>query len=97
LSTFSFPKQAALTTSGLFQLLERLCQSAGVPNPGVHAFRRTFAVNMLKGGANVFAVQMLMGHATLEQTRQYSKIAEADCEDQHRRFSPADRIGSRGK
>ncbi len=94
---FLSQKQVPLSASGLYQMMERLSLKAGVPNPGVHALRRTFAVNMLKAGANVFTVQMLMGHSTLDMTRRYCKVAEADCEEQHRKFSPADRIGTRGK
>jgi site-specific recombinase XerD len=85
-------KGRPFTASGLYQLIERLSFRAGVPNPGVHALRRTFAVNMLRAGANVFTVQTLLGHSTLDMTRRYCQVAEADCEEQHRKYSPADRM-----
>lgn len=92
---FVTQRGAAFTASGLFQVMERLSQKAGIANAGIHALRRTFAVNMLKAGANVFTVQILMGHSDLTMTRRYCRIAEADCEAQHRQFSPADRIRRR--
>lgn len=83
-----------MTRSGLQQLLKRLCRSAGVSTKGVspHAFRRTFAVNLLRSGANVFSVQNMLGHTNLAMTRRYCAVAEADIQSQHRQHSPADRL-----
>lgn len=91
LSHFGKPLQA----SGLFQLIERLSNTADIPCPGVHALRRTFAVSLLKSGANVFTVQTLLGHSDLTMTKRYCRISDADCEEQHRQHSPADRLGRR--
>jgi len=85
-------KNVKLTASGIYQLLDRLSKMAGIKNYGVHALRRTFAVNMLREGANVFTVQQLMGHSDLSMTRKYCAIAEADIAQQHAKFSPADRL-----
>jgi len=82
-----------LTPSGLRQLLERLSHKAGIKgvcNP--HAWRRTFAVQMLRNGANAFTVQELLGHTDLEMTRSYCRIAQTDVESDHRRFSPVDSL-----
>ncbi|PQV65279.1 Site-specific recombinase XerD [Abditibacterium utsteinense] len=82
-----------LTKSGLFQLLKRLAKAAGVPTCGPHALRRTFAVEFLRASnGNVFTVQHLLGHTDLTQTKLYCAISEADTENQHRQFSPADRL-----
>jgi site-specific recombinase XerD len=78
-----------LTANGLYQIIERLSKIAGIQCPGVHAFRRSFAVGMLRNGANAFSVQVLMGHADLTMTRRYCRIADADVAEQHRRCSPA--------
>lgn len=81
-----------LQASGLFQIIQRLSMRAGIENPGCHAFRRSFAVNMLKSGANAFSVQILMGHSDLTMTRRYCAIAEADIAEQHRQHSPVERL-----
>lgn len=83
-----------LLASSLFHILERLAKSAKL-DPKLcapHALRRAFAVNMLRNGANVFTVQVLMGHADLETTRKYVALAEADVERQYQSFSPMDKI-----
>lgn len=74
-------------------MLKRLGNKAGIQDEvSVHALRRSFAVQMLKNGANVFSVQAMLGHSTLQQTRKYCTLALADTEAQHRQFSPMDRF-----
>jgi site-specific recombinase XerD len=83
------------TRSGLLQLVKRLGETAGIKDAvTVHAMRRSFAVQMLRNGANVFSVQAMLGHSTLQQTRKYCALALADSEAQHRQFSPMDRLQS---
>jgi integrase/recombinase XerD len=78
---------------GLLRLIKRLGSFAGIQDAcSVHALRRTFAVQMLRNGANVFSVQAMLGHSDLGQTRQYCAIALTDVEAQHRAYSPADRL-----
>ncbi|MBV9865372.1 MAG: tyrosine-type recombinase/integrase [Abitibacteriaceae bacterium] len=82
-----------LTRSGLLHLIKRLGKAAGIKDAVcVHALRRSFAVQMLKNGANVFSVQALLGHTNLQQTRKYCALAMTDTEAQHRQFSPVDRL-----
>lgn len=82
-----------LTRSGLLHLIKRLGKTAGIKDEvSVHALRRSFAVQMLRNGANVFSVQAMLGHTTLQQTRKYCALALADSEAQHRQFSPMDRF-----
>ncbi len=84
----------ALTPSGLFQLMGRLGEKAGV-KCGVHDWRRTFAVRILNNGANLISVSRMMGHETLEITKGYLALAECDIEKQHRQFGPADKLPRR--
>lgn len=82
-----------LRLSGLQQLLKRLKKECGIRiSCSPHAFRRAFAVQTLKNGANVFSVQAILGHTDLEMTQLYCALAVADVEAQHRRFSPLDRF-----
>jgi site-specific recombinase XerD len=81
----------ALTPSGLYQIVSKLGDKAGV-KCGCHDWRRTFAVSMLRNGANLISVQRLMGHETLSITQGYLNLAEADIENQHREFSPVARL-----
>jgi site-specific recombinase XerD len=82
-----------LTRSGLLQLMKRLGKAGGIKmSCSPHALRRTFAVQTLRNGANVFSVQAMLGHTDLQMTRRYCAIAHADVEAQHRQFAPMDRL-----
>lgn len=81
------------TVSGLRSIVRRLTKVADIKTScSPHAFRRTFAVQTLRNGANVFSVQAMLGHTNLEMTRQYCRMAVADVENQHRHFAPVDRF-----
>ncbi len=84
-----------LTRSGLQQLYERLGVASGIRGArcSPHTMRHTFAVSFLRDGGNVFTLQMILGHSDLKMTQRYVALSRADISDQHRRFSPADRIG----
>ncbi len=73
----------------LYKLVRRLGEKAGVPHCHPHRFRHTFAVNFLRNGGNVYALQMALGHTTLEMVEAYLKLAQADLEAAHRQASPA--------
>jgi len=84
----------SLTRSGLLQLIERLGIAAGIKQVrcSPHTFRHTFAVDFLRNGGNSFNLQQLLGHCDMHMTARYVNVAQADIENQHRRYSPADRI-----
>lgn len=50
--------------------------------------RHTFALNFLRNGGNVFALQRIMGHTCLEMTRRYLALTEGDIREQHDKASP---------
>ncbi len=74
--------------SGLRQLINRIGQRAGVKNATPHLFRHTFAINFLRNGGNIYVLQELLGHATLDMVKRYLKLAERDAVDLHRIASP---------
>lgn len=79
---------APITTSGVWQLIKSLGESANVPNAHPHRFRHTFATNFLRNGGTPLELQEMMGHTTLEMVRKYVKIAQVDLDKAHRRASP---------
>ena len=81
-----------MTRGGLLQLVERLGKAAGisVTRCSPHTFRHTFAVEFLRRGGNTFSLKIILGHTSLHMTNKYVSLAEADIQQQHRQFSPAD-------
>jgi site-specific recombinase XerD len=79
------------TEAGLRSWLNRLGKRAKI-HITPHALRRTFATLSLKAGMNVFQLQALMGHATLEMTRHYVRILDEDLVNSHEAYGPIDNL-----
>jgi integrase/recombinase XerD len=52
-----------------------------------HTLRHTFAVNYIRNGGDVFRLQRVLGHATLEMTRRYVNLQTEDLKAVHNRLS----------
>jgi integrase/recombinase XerD len=80
-SPFLFPsrgKSGHLTRESLFLMLKRLAAQAGVDPAKVtpHALRHAFASHLLAHGADLRAVQSMLGHADISTTQIYTHILE---------------------
>lgn len=83
-----------MTRNGLHQLIDRIGTTAGVESVrcSPHTFRHTFAISFLRAGGNQFTLMQLLGHTHLAMTARYVKLAQADVENQHRQFSPVEKL-----
>ena len=79
-----------LTFAGLRQVVRRRATKAGVPVPGLHSFRRAFAIGCLRGGVDLESLRRLLGHADLSIIRRYLAQTQEDLQTAHRRGSPVD-------
>jgi integrase/recombinase XerD len=79
-----------MNKGALRSLIAGLGEKAKVNHCHPHLFRHTFALTYLQSGGDVFALQSLLGHSTLEMVQRYARIAQVDVEDAHRKASPAD-------
>ena len=85
---FLSTKGGAFTVGGLGQLLTKLGRRADVQDAHPHRFRHTFAINLLRNGANAYELQAMLGHTSLEMVKRYLKLAQVDIEAAHKRASP---------
>ena len=52
-----------------------------------HTLRHTFAVNYIRNGGDVFRLQRILGHSTLEMTRRYVNLQTSDLQAVHSKLS----------
>jgi site-specific recombinase XerD len=92
-SVFLAEAGTGLTFHGIQQILKRLKASAGLERRcSPHTFRHTFAHNYLVNGGDVFTLQRILGHTSLDMVRRYVALADTDVASRHELASPADHL-----
>jgi integrase/recombinase XerD len=87
---FTVTRGRPFNPGALRQLIKRIGERAGVKDAYPHKFRHTFAVTYLRSGGDVFTLQSLLGHGSLDMVRYYAQLAQVDVEQAHRKARPAD-------
>jgi integrase/recombinase XerC/integrase/recombinase XerD len=84
-----------LTENGMKLMFARLAKRSGVYRLHAHLCRHTFATRFLINGGDVFSLQQILGHSTLEMVSRYVNLASSHITIQHQKYSPLDQIDLR--
>ncbi len=77
-----------LDRNRLGDILERIGRSAGIHRVHPHRFRHTFAIQFLRNGGNIYSLQHILGHTTLDMVKRYLAISQIDLDCDHAVASP---------
>jgi site-specific recombinase XerD len=88
----SLDDDTRLTPDALRDIIRRHARAANIPEPGLHDFRRTYAIESLRNGIDIVTLMHLMGHTTTTVLQRYLKLVENDLRRGHEKSSPADNL-----
>ena len=78
-----------LSRMGVWKIINNYVKLTGIKkNVSPHIFRHSFATHLLEGGANLRAVQEMLGHVDISTTQIYTHLDKSYLKEQHRTFHP---------
>ena len=86
-----------ITVNTVKLVFSRMAKTSGVERLHAHLCRHTFAINYLLNGGDIFSLKEILGHTTLDMVNHYLHFTSSQITDQHRKYSPMDRLQEKEK
>ena len=80
-----------ITGEGIKNVFKRISKNIGV-SVHPHLLRHTFATRFIMAGGNLFTLQSILGHTTLEMVKRYSHLSDTHNRNKARQFSIMDNL-----
>jgi integrase/recombinase XerD len=78
-----------LSRTGLWRIVKKHAEAVGLKGDvSPHSLRHSFATHLLAGGADLRAVQEMLGHASIATTQIYTRVELSRLREVHSRFHP---------
>jgi len=78
-----------LSRTGLWRIVKQHARAAGLKGDvSPHTLRHSFATHLLAGGADLRAVQEMLGHSSIATTQIYTRVELSRLREVHARFHP---------
>jgi len=79
-----------LTRDGTTTIMRKYHLSLGVEKTSVHAYRHTFAKKWILNGGDIFRLQKILGHSSMEMVKNYVEMFNEDLKQDFESFNPLD-------
>jgi integrase/recombinase XerD len=83
-----------LSTSSLGTAIRRYNLKRGVTKTSTHLFRHTFAKKYIKNGGDMFRLQKILGHKSLDMVREYVNMFSDDLKEGFEKYNPLNEFTS---
>ena len=81
-----------ITDNTLKQVFKKLKRKSGIPRLRGHLLRHTFATRYLEHGGDIYSLQQILGHTSLEMVKRYVHFAPGKTVSNHAKYSPLDNV-----